>query len=42
MQYAKPEINVLGEAALVIEGSKMGLGEVGNPLNERQQDDVHD
>jgi hypothetical protein len=42
MQYAKPEINVLGDAALVIQGSKQGTGEVGHPLSEQPIADVQD
>lgn len=35
MEYTKPEINALGDAALVIQGSKNGTGEVGSPLTEQ-------
>lgn len=42
MEYSKPEINVLGDAALVIQGSKNGAGEVGDPLHEQGIDLLQD
>jgi hypothetical protein len=31
-EYRKPEVTVLGNAARLIEGSKVGIGESVNPL----------
>jgi hypothetical protein len=42
MTYGKPEVTVLGDAALMIQGSKMGTGEVAHPLTEQAISDYQD